>query len=240
VWSGYGGRGSSMARIMALSWETVNFTARLPSMNADVDSNRDSNVGAHARTAAPPIRPTGSVAAGRGQTSDDVDAALETDGAGIDGAGVDVVEDVAGGVVVAGAGVAFGDPGLVEADFAHVVGVVAGQGAGEQGFGGGGLAELDVAAGGHDVDLGAVEPIHPFRFADPGPTLVVGVVDAMMAKDVHGMNVATQELADLKAAHQDLAEDIAEYKANTGIEPVDAVATPPEPPRPRRTRKPTK
>lgn len=66
------------------------------------------------------------------------------------------------------------------------------------------------------------------------------IVDAMMAKDVHGMNVATEELADLKAAHQDLADEIAEYKTNTGIEPVDAVPAPPEPPRPRRTRKPTK
>jgi hypothetical protein len=46
------------------------------------------------------------------------------------------------------------DGGLVEADFAEVVRVVAGQGAGEQRFGGGGLAELDVAAGGRDVDLG--------------------------------------------------------------------------------------
>jgi cell division GTPase FtsZ len=59
---------------------------------------------------------------------------------------VDVVDDVAGGVVVAGAGVAFGEPGLVQADFADVVGVVAGQGAGEQGFGGCGLAELNVTA----------------------------------------------------------------------------------------------
>src|SRR4051794_4304142 len=31
-------------------------------------------------------------------------------------------------------------------------------------------------------------------------------VVAMMAKDVHAMNAATQELANLKAAHQDLAE----------------------------------
>jgi DNA-binding transcriptional regulator YhcF (GntR family) len=66
------------------------------------------------------------------------------------------------------------------------------------------------------------------------------VVDAMMAKDVHGMNVATQELADLKAAHQDLAEDIAEYKANAGIEPVDAAPAAPEPAKPRRARKPAK
>jgi len=108
-----------------------------------------------------------------------VDAALEADGAGVDGAGVDVVEDVAGGVVVAGAGVAFGEPGLVEADLAYVVGIVVGQGAGEQGFGGGGLAELDVAAGGHDVDLGTVEPVHPFGFADSGAALVVGVVDGI-------------------------------------------------------------
>lgn len=66
------------------------------------------------------------------------------------------------------------------------------------------------------------------------------VVDAMMAKDVHGMNVAAQELADLNTAHQDLAEDIAKYKANTGIDPVDAAPAAPEPAKPRRARKPTK
>ena len=44
-----------MARIMALSWETVNFTGVLPSMNADVDSSRDSNVGARGRSTAPLI-----------------------------------------------------------------------------------------------------------------------------------------------------------------------------------------
>jgi len=62
----------------------------------------------------------------------------------------------------------------------------------------------------------------------------------MMAKDVHGMNVAAQELADLNTAHQDLAEDIAKYKANTGIELVDAAPAAPEPAKPRRARKPTK
>jgi hypothetical protein len=66
------------------------------------------------------------------------------------------------------------------------------------------------------------------------------IVDAMMAKDVHGMNAATQELADLKAAHQDLADDIATYKANVGTEPVDAAPAAPEPTKPRRARKPTK
>jgi DNA-binding transcriptional regulator YhcF (GntR family) len=66
------------------------------------------------------------------------------------------------------------------------------------------------------------------------------IVDAMMAKDVHGMNVATQELADLKAANQDLAEDIAKYKATTGIDPADAAPAAPEPTKPRRARKPTK
>lgn len=66
------------------------------------------------------------------------------------------------------------------------------------------------------------------------------VVDAMMAKDVHGMNVAAQELADLNTAHQDLAEDIAKYKANTGIDPADAAPAAPEPAKPRRARKPTK
>jgi hypothetical protein len=66
------------------------------------------------------------------------------------------------------------------------------------------------------------------------------VVDAMMATNVHGMNAATQELADLKAAHQDLAEDIAKYRANAGIEPVDAAPAAPEPAKPRRARKPAK
>ena len=54
------------------------------------------------------------------------------------------------------------------------------------------------------------------------------------------MNAATQDLADLKAAHQDLADDIAEYEANTGAEPVNAAPAPPERAKPRRTRTPTK
>jgi hypothetical protein len=66
------------------------------------------------------------------------------------------------------------------------------------------------------------------------------VVDAMMAKDVQAMNAATHELADLTAAHQDLADDIAKYEAGTGTEPVDAEPPAPEPAQPRRNRKPTK
>jgi DNA-binding transcriptional regulator YhcF (GntR family) len=66
------------------------------------------------------------------------------------------------------------------------------------------------------------------------------VVDAMMAKDVHAMNVAAQELADLNTAHQDLADDIAKYKANTGIDPAEAAPATPEPTKPRRARKPPK
>jgi len=42
------------------------------------------------------------------------------------------------------------------------------------------------------------------------------------------------------AAPQDLAEDIAKYKANTGIDPADAAPAAPEPAKPRRARKPTK
>jgi hypothetical protein len=38
-----------MARIMALSWETVNVANHLPSMDVEVDSN----VGERARTTAP-------------------------------------------------------------------------------------------------------------------------------------------------------------------------------------------
>lgn len=61
-----------------------------------------------------------------------------------------------------------------------------------------------------------------------------------MAKDVHAMNAVTQEPADLKAAHQDLADDIAKYEANAGIEPADAEPAAPEPAKPRRIRKRTK
>lgn len=56
------------------------------------------------------------------------------------------------------------------------------------------------------------------------------IVDAMMAKDVHGMNAATQELAD----------DIAKYKANVGTEPVDVAPAAPETTKSRRARKPAK
>ena len=66
------------------------------------------------------------------------------------------------------------------------------------------------------------------------------VADAMMAKDVRAMNLAAQELADLNAAHQDLAEDIARYKANTGSESSDATPAPAGLAKPRRTRQPTK
>ncbi|MFC7530066.1 GntR family transcriptional regulator [Actinoplanes sp. GCM10030250] len=49
---------------------------------------------------------------------------------------------------------------------------------------------------------------------------IVGrIVDAMLAKDLHAINAAIQELANLKAAHQGLDDDIAKYEANAGIEP---------------------
>jgi hypothetical protein len=44
-----------MAWIMALSWEAVRVTMRLSSMNVDVDSSRDSNVGVRVRTVELPI-----------------------------------------------------------------------------------------------------------------------------------------------------------------------------------------
>jgi hypothetical protein len=66
------------------------------------------------------------------------------------------------------------------------------------------------------------------------------IVDVMMAKDIEGMNAATQELADLKAAHQDLADDIAKYKANNSIDLADAAPAVSEPTKPRRARKPAK
>ena len=61
-----------------------------------------------------------------------------------------------------------------------------------------------------------------------------------MAKDTPAMSAATNELADLKAAHRDLADEIAKYRANDGIEP--PINTAPAPPatktrRPRRTAK---
>ncbi|MEV6631565.1 hypothetical protein AB0M54_12520 [Actinoplanes sp. NPDC051470] len=65
------------------------------------------------------------------------------------------------------------------------------------------------------------------------------IVDAMMAKDLHGMNAATHELADLKAAHQDLADDIAKYGANTRT-PAAPQAPALEPAKPRRARTPSK
>lgn len=60
-----------------------------------------------------------------------------------------------------------------------MAGVVAGEGAGEQGFGVGGMSEFDEASGGHDVDFGAVEPVHSFGFDGPGVALCVGVVDSV-------------------------------------------------------------
>lgn len=107
------------------------------------------------------------------------DAALQAYGDRVRGGAGDAVEDGAGGVEVTGAGVALGKPGLVEGDFAGMGGVVAGEGAGEQRFGVRWCAEFDEAAGCHHVDLGAVEPVHPFRFDDGGGALVVGVVDGV-------------------------------------------------------------
>jgi hypothetical protein len=74
--------------------EAIRAAPRISSMDVDVDGSPDSNVGVRVRTEELPTRP----------------------GPGTEG--VDVVEDVTGGVVVAGAGVAFGEPGLVEADLA--------------------------------------------------------------------------------------------------------------------------
>jgi hypothetical protein len=64
------------------------------------------------------------------------------------------------------------------------------------------------------------------------------IVDAVPAKDVRAMNAATQELVELKSAHQDLADDIAKYEANTGIESATTAPPAPEPAKPRRARKP--
>lgn len=113
------------------------------------------------------------------------DAAVEAGGAGVDSGGVDAGKDLTGGVEVACSGVAFGEPGLVEGDFAGVVVVVAGECSGEEGFGGG-LAEFDEAAGGHDVDLGPVEPVDPFGFGDAVGALVVGVEGAAGGVGVAG------------------------------------------------------
>jgi DNA-binding transcriptional MocR family regulator len=63
-------------------------------------------------------------------------------------------------------------------------------------------------------------------------------VDAMMAKDTPAMNAAADELAAFKAAHRDLADDIAKYRANAGIEPEITEAPPARPTtKPRRPRK---
>jgi len=78
------------------------------------------------------------------------------------------VEGGSGCVEVAGACVAFSQPRLVERDFPDVRRVVGRQCALEQRFGVGRLPDFDHAAGGHDVDLGAVEPVDPFGLGDAG------------------------------------------------------------------------
>jgi hypothetical protein len=115
---------------------------------------------------------------------------------------------------------------LVEADFAEVTYAVVGKGAFVHPLateristdGRPNPARGDTAAIADDPDLNR----RVAQFLLKQNEIASRVVDAMMAKDVHGMNAATQELADLNAAHQDLAEDIAKYKANAGVEPVDA------------------
>lgn len=63
-------------------------------------------------------------------------------------------------------------------------------------------------------------------------------VDAMMAKDTPAMNAAANELSDWKTAHQDLADDLAKYRSNAGIQPAITVAPPPpQAAKPRRPRK---
>ncbi len=62
-------------------------------------------------------------------------------------------------------------------------------------------------------------------------------VDAMMTKNTPAMNAAANELADFKAAHHDLADDIAKYRANAGIDPAIGDAPPARSPKPRRPRK---
>jgi DNA-binding transcriptional regulator YhcF (GntR family) len=44
-------------------------------------------------------------------------------------------------------------------------------------------------------------------------------VDAMMARDRKAMNTTANELSDWKSAHAGLADDIAKWEANNGIEP---------------------
>jgi DNA-binding transcriptional regulator YhcF (GntR family) len=64
-------------------------------------------------------------------------------------------------------------------------------------------------------------------------------VDAMMAKNTPGMAAIADELAAFKTAHRDLADDIAKYRANAGIEPAITEAPPTrsatKPRRPRKT-----
>jgi hypothetical protein len=83
-----------MAWITVVSWDTVSVPDCFSSMGGNVDSSRDSNVGAHARTAVLLIRlpKMGSVVAGGGRAGDGVDTALKADGAGDDGTSVDLVE----------------------------------------------------------------------------------------------------------------------------------------------------
>lgn len=50
MWTSYDGRGGDIVWIMNLNWEFVRFATRISSMNVDVDSSRDSNVGVRART----------------------------------------------------------------------------------------------------------------------------------------------------------------------------------------------
>lgn len=63
-------------------------------------------------------------------------------------------------------------------------------------------------------------------------------VDAMMAKDTPAMTAIADELAAFKTAHRDLADDIAKYRANAGIQPAITEAPPARPTtKPRRPRK---
>ena len=63
-------------------------------------------------------------------------------------------------------------------------------------------------------------------------------VDAMMAKDTPAMNAVADELAAFKAAHRDIADDIAKYRANAGIQPAITDEPPARPTtKPRRPRK---
>ena len=143
MWEGYGGRGLTIMVIMPGTCGFVGPRPRVMSTFVDGDRNGDRNLGARRLVMAAMsltiddlCSMAAPVAAAVDEPVDGGDAAVEACGAGVARGGIDARRTSRAASRSPVLGVAFGEPGLVEGDFAGMVVVVAGEGSRQQRFGG--------------------------------------------------------------------------------------------------------